>query len=545
MPRKPKAASTQTECEDFIVVSAQAPPGAEETKEYSVEQETQRLLEQAMKSYDMLQKQSSAFLTEKGSYTAPTSDELAQLSECPQDDINKILRINSIIGKYSNLDDVLGTVTEAIRINLNTDYRLSYKNVEGRNKSKKADKARDIINSFNKEISIKRQIRELIPRAYMEGTVITYLRRSENSWTLDLFPLGVALISPYNVNGDPVVLVDVNELKSRLIKTGLRTRNGKNMFFDSIEQEVRENFCDEIYQAYLKKEQYAKLDIRYTGVLRIGNCGRKYGVSPALKSLSTSLILETFQKSDMLNAKARAKKVFYQLLDPILLGTDGNKNPIPQQRLAHKEFIDAYKQTPCLYSASAYVKSIGVLEPKGEMVGKDVILYYLQKQMSSLGIGFTALDSNSSISSAKISLAQLMRNINSIGESLEEVLEKFYRQILIDEGIPPDYAPSIKIIDSEALEPELKIKLASILYATLNTSLKTTYEVLGLDFEEELMRRREENSNGVDKEFYARESLYTKSGDSPEQDKNGRPKGEENDKQDYDENYNQDARPEK
>ena len=145
--------------------------------------------------------------------------------------------------------------------------------------------------------------------------------------------------------------------------------------------------------------------------------------------------------------------------------------------------------------------------------------------------------SDSSISSAKISLEQLMRNINSISKSVEDVLVKFYRQVLIDEGLPPVLAPSIKIIDSEALEFDLKVRLVDVLYSKLNCSLKTALQTLGYDFEDEYTKRKEENALGVDSEFYARETLYTKSGNSDNDKDTGRPKGEENDKQVYDENY--------
>lgn len=547
MPRKPNASLPQaSETEDFVVISAQAPPSVEIKEEYSIERETEKILEQAMKTYDLLQKQTSAFLTEKGTYTTPTLEELALLAEAPQDSLEKVLRINSIIAKYSNLDDVLGTVGDAIRTNLNTDYRLNYKQVDGRNKAKKLEQVKEIVESFNEDVSIRRVIKEQIPRGYMEGTVVMYLRKSDNTWTLDTYPLGVAFVSPYSLNGEPIIIIDMNELKSRLTKSSMKTRTGKNIFFDNLDSELKENFPDEVYKAFVNKEPYVKLDPRYTRVLRIGNGGRKYGISPAFKSIGASLILETFMKSDMLNAKARSKKFMYQLLDPVLLGPTGEKNPIPQARHAHKEFLEAYKQPSCLYTGT-YVKQVGLIEPKGEMVGKDTILYYLRKQMSSLGISFLMSDANAGISSANISLQQLMRNINSISESLEDIFMHFYRQILIDAGLPPEYAPTIKIIDSEALETELKIKIATLLYSTLNCSLKTALETLGYDYPEEVNRRREENANGVDKDFYPRQTSYT-SGGSPSENapNNGRPPSEdENDKNQYDKEYNQNARPKK
>ena len=244
LPRKKKEQQEvlMDTTEDFIVVTGNTSPQKNPEEEYSIDKEINRLLEQAMKSYDITKKQSSIYLDNTGTYNTPTHEELAELAISPQDDIKKILRINSIIAKYANLDDLLGTVVEAIRVNLNDEYRLAYKKIDGRNNLKKLDRVKAAIDSFNEDVNIKRIIREIIPRTYMEGTSVMYLRQSPAGWTIDTYPLGLVVISPYSVGGDPVVLMDINELKRRLNKSGYRTRTGKNMFFDSLDAEIKRVF---------------------------------------------------------------------------------------------------------------------------------------------------------------------------------------------------------------------------------------------------------------------------------------------------------------
>lgn len=544
MPRKkiPVPISTE-ETEAFIVTTTEPIQKQEYEKQLSEEEFAKNLLDSAMKTYDYDKKQSSAFLNEVGNYTTPTLDELAQLAEGAQDNLTKVLRINSIISKYANLDDVVGMIVDALGANLNDEYRLSYSKVDGRNKNKKSERAKEVIEQFNDEVDIKGLIREQIQRAYLEGTSIMYLRRSEDSWSIDTYPLGVVSITPYKVGGEPTVILDITELKNRLQKATPRTRSGKSMYYDTLDAEILSNYSQEVYEAFKAKETQVKLDPRYARALRIGNRGRRYGVSPILRALPSSLILETFLKSDMLNAKARAKKIIVQLLNKELLGVTGDKNPLTQQAFSHKELLSAYKNAQALYTAPAYVSDVKFVESKGEMVSKDTIYYYLNKQMSSLGIGFLALDSgNNSVSSASISLSQLMKTINSIKAGLERIINHFYAQVLIDEGIPAEYAPTIKIANSEAMEFELKSKLVEILYSKLNCSLKTALEVLGYDITEEETRRLEENSRGVDKTFFPRSSIYTNSGNGDA--KNGRPEGEETNKQGYDQEYNK-VRPQK
>lgn len=523
--------------EDFIVTTITTQPAKDAQTEISIEEETRRLLTQAMLDAAANKRASSVFLDEKGTYNSPSMDELARLAECPQDDLEKMLRINSIIAKYSNLDDVLGVVLESLRVNINTDYKLDYPNVEGRNKTKTLDRVKAVIDEFNNEIHLSQQIREKIPRAYSEGTVFLYLRKADDGWVIDTYPLGVAVVSPYNVGGKPVVLININELKDRLSKATFKNRRGKSLFFESVKEEIRENFPAEVYAAFEAKDNYAKLDEQNTGVIRIGNNGRKYGLSPMFKSLNASLILEIFRNSDTVNAKARSKKIVYQLLNPQLLGSTGDRNPLAQQQYAHSELIAAYRAGgSVIYTAPAYVKEVGILEPKGEMINKDTVIHYLHKQMTSLGIGFLNVESGASITSASISLTQLMRNINSIAEAFEEVMEGFYRRVLEVEGLPVEYAPRLKISDAETLEQDLRIKLATFLYSTLNGSLRSALDILGVDYEEEVSRRKAENANGLSDEFFPRLTGYTTGGNTEK--KTGRPEGDENDKKVYDDEYN-------
>ena len=96
------------------------------------------------------------------------------------------------------------------------------------------------------------------------------------------------------------------------------------------------------------------------------------------------------------------------------------------------------------------------------------------------------MDSGSqSVSTASISVTQLMRTINSITEQLEDIFKKWYRQIIIDNGFPIEYTPDVEVIDSEQLEMALKKELASFCYTTLNASLETCYDLVGLDVKDE------------------------------------------------------------
>lgn len=156
--------------------------------------------------------------------------------------------------------------------------------------------------------------------------------------------------------------------------------------------------------------------------------------------------------------------------------------------------------------------------------------------------------SSQTASTASISVDQLLRVINSISEQLEDILEKFIRQILFDNNLPTEYAPDIEVIDSEILNYELRKELATTLYTMFNGSLTTSLKILGFDIEDEKMKREKENNDGIDKIFAPRATSYTSSGketgyDGNYQNTGGRPKSNENkDQQEYDKARNKEIK---
>lgn len=349
------------------------------------------------------------------------------------------------------------------------------------------------------------------------------------------------------MGGLPIVMINMNELKSRLqlLRGKYKDKSGKSLFYQTLDEEIKECYPDEVYQAYLNKNPYAKLDPAYTGVVRVGNRGKKYGLSPLFRALPSSILLQTFRKSDEVNAKARAKKILWQSFKDDVVKADPARNFTKEMAFAHKELRAAYSQPgSVVYSAPSFIGTLAYVNPQSDLIDEKTISHYLSREMATLGIGFLfSSGSNQSVSAASISLEQLMKTINSISEQFEEIFKRWYEVVLKDKGYDPSYAPDIKILDSEALEIKLKMELAKFLYSILNLSMKTTLSVLGYDAEEEKQIRDKENKDGYDTTFSPRAGSFNAPSNQNTDKKAGRPEGEENDKQGYDENYNDNARP--
>lgn len=478
-------------------------------------------LERNFAAYDPSNRMYSADLNFSSGSNTLTQDLINTLGQNPQTDLSKIMQINAIIRQQINIDDVIGMVVQSIENNINTEFRLSYKNFgEARNKSKTLQKAKALIDDFNQQVDLRQIIRDSIITPYCEGTYVCVLRNSDTNWYVDYYPLGVAEMSGYSVNGNPVVLVNVDELKTVLSKTIIKTKKNKALFFEDVEKEIQNSYPKEVYDAYKAKEKYAKLDPAYTGVVRANSHKRKYGLSPIFRTLSSLIMLQNFQNADTASAKSKAKKIIHQVMREKCLGDRGDRVAIKDMTFAHTELMKAFGNNTVIYTSAPTVEKIVYVEPTTQDIEVEKVQLYRNKVLSSLGIAFLANDKNQTAGVAQISLQQLLQCINSISEQSERMIENFYRTLLTVNNIGLEYVPSISIIDSEMLDSALKLELSKLLYTTFNCSRDTTLGLLGINLQDETLKRIQENDNALSDVFEPYGTSYTKSGDDKD---SGRP----------------------
>ena len=533
--------SENIQSEDYeVIIRSKTSDGTEVVT--SAEAITDKWLANAVAGYDATNQKYSAYLKDGNSSSDKLTPEyIDELADGTQSDLKKIQVINNIVRKEINKDGIVGKTVECVTSNINTKTKISYDNeITGRNKTKQLQQVKDFISAFNKTINTKRLIRTSIPTTFVEGNYICYLRHEDNKYKVDYYPLGVCEISDYDVNGDPVVLFNIKELRSRLQKVYKKTKKNKALFFQNIEDEVKANYPKEVYDAFVAKEEYAKLDVRYSGVIRINNLNRKYGLTPIFRAFKDILMLDTFDNSDRVNSKAKAKKIIHQKLRKEVMGTELNKKGFEDMSYAHENLMSAWKQPTVVVTTPPTVESITYVEPKIELTDINTVNNYRSRVLAALGIGFLMDSGSQSVSTADISVTQLLRTINMISEQLEDIMQKWYRQILIDNGLPVEYCPTIQVIDSEALDFDMRKDLASTLYTIFNGSMSTSLELLGIDVNDEKEKRIKENDENYEEIFKCRQTAYTSSGRgeiTETNNKGGRPADSKNQaKQGYDKN---------
>ena len=512
------------------------------------EQET-NWMRDALQRFDKGGSQYSVVLNEEsssGTAKTTTLDDIDDLAFNAQSDISKIQKINALVRQASNEDDIIGKVHEAVESNLNSNVRISFDTLPSDYDEGIKLEAESEIERFHKEINVNDIVTIAITTTYDEGNCIQYLRSKKSKGiyhhVVDRYPLGVALISDYSMNTIPYVLIDTSELTNRLQKTMLKSKKNKPLFFKNTAEEIKNNYPKEVTKAYTSKEKYAILDVQRTGVNRFGNMNRKYGISPVFKALKPKIMLDTFDKTDNVNAKAKAKKIIAQYLKKEVLGQRGEKKGLEDMAYAHDCLVQAFKNKTVLYTPPGSVEKIEYVEPKVEMTNTETITQYRSRVTSALGISFLNTDGKQTVSTANISIKQLMKTINKIAERQEKILQRWYEVVLSEAGIQIEYCPTPHILDSEMLEFEIKKDLVEFLFSKLNCSYQTAYEFLGMDFDNEVVRRKSEKENGYDLILTPHPTSYNTSGS--DEIGAGRPMGGTNEgndvnekKQEYDKNY--------
>lgn len=522
---------TETEVnnkEDFVIVS-----GVDDTIVATTNNEDMitRRLEMSVRNYFAGNDRFASVFEGEKSTPSVTLARLDELAKNPQNSISNTREIANIVDYYIIKNYLIGMVDTIIRSNLNTSYKVSYNQVpseKGRNNKKKLENAKRIVEDMLDKIDVKKLIRISIPATFDHGNYFFYMdySSSQEKYTIHIFPLSVARIAPYRIDGEPVVMIDMNELKNRLEHNLPKKRGGKAYFFQKYEEEITKAYPKEIVDAFRNKDEYAILDYRRTGVMRAGedaDGASLYGVSQIFRALRDVVILDKFAEVDDSASNVKAKNILVQILRKDLLGPGGDRKAFNDIAFAHGELTRAVKNKICVYTASPAVEDVRWIEPKSNLIDKENVTLYENRVLTTLGIGFLASNGIGSTISASISLKQLMRQIDYICQQLEHILEKFAQVALKEHGIEAEYIPRITVIDSEQLEADMRIDLAKMLYADLGASRRTTFEILGLDIEDETERRQSENESGLNEIFTPYLTAYTNNANNMNENEGGRP----------------------
>ena len=529
--------------EDFKVIISDLDQSTvlvtEQDEQMSVDDMWKQILETSVYNFQTKKHQYTTIIHNSSSGTADniTVENIEEYADNPQNNLSTIQTINKIIKAFVNKDDAIGRVYECIQMYTNPSYDLIYNiNDEQEKNNDDISEINALIENFNKQVNIKKFLKDGVPTSYLDGTYITYLRNTkENNYVIDTYPIGIVEISEFMIDGEPLVLFNVSALRQKLKHTSRKNRKNKEILFKDLEDIVKNNYPEEVYKAYKNNEKYAILDQKRVGVVRVNSLDGLYGLSPIFKALKPAIVVNNIEASDDSTVKARGKKIIHQKLRKEVAGTDYNKQAYNEMAYAHENLISAWKNKTVLVTTPWYVESIAYVEPKADTTNKDTLNTYRNKEFTALGISF--LDTyNATLDVSKISLDGLMRYIDLIVAQFTDIINKYYKVLLENNGKDVLLCPEIQIKCSELLSIETKKSLAEFIFTKLGGSFETAYNILGVSSADtEAKRRLEEKDKGYEETFIPHSNFYTQNGDNTTDNQAGRPQGEDTKKRQYDE----------
>ena len=511
----------------------------------------EKILQAAIEKYssDDKTRTYSVITSEKHANTALTIERINELAININSELSKLNAANAYILQATLTDAYMGRAYECIYANVNSLIKYSYPELTSEDDEQVFEEVKDSIAAFNKCINIDKFVRDVVAGTVLEGNYNTYLRFTKNgsevmSVAIDHYPLSLCHQSDYYINGENLLEFDIQELRSRLQKMYPKSRKQKKaVYFENLDNEIKANYPDEVWQAYKDNEMITRLDPTKTYCVKINHMGKKFGVSPFFKALKPLVILRNIENADVADSKARSKKIIFQKLRKELLGSNGERKGFAETEYAHDAAASALQMNFCLYTAPPFVEDLSyVIDNSTNDNTSNTVKIYTSRLLTALGISFA--DSElSSFSAANISVDQLMRTINSISEQVEQMLHKYYEIYLEEIGLPRELAPEVKIVDSEMMDWGLRKDFAKFAYDTLNISRDTAFKLVGLDVEDEKTKRQAENVSDYDAVFTPRQNAYNSNATEVQESIKGRkPSSEDLAKQQFDKKYSEEVR---
>lgn len=511
----------------------------------------EEILQAAIEKYssDNKTRTYSVITSEKYANTALTLERINELAININSELSKLNAANAYILQATLTDAYMGRAYECIYSNVNSLIKYSYPELTAEDDTQVFEEVKNSIAAFNNCINIDKFVRDVVAGTVLEGNYNTYLRFTKNgsevmSVAIDHYPLPLCHQSDYYINGENLLEFDIQELRSRLQKMYPKSRKQKKaIYFENLDNEIKANYPDEVWQAYKDNETITRLDPTKTYCVKINHMGKKFGVSPFFKALKPLVILRNIENADVADSKARSKKIIFQKLRKELLGNNGERKGFAETEYAHDAAVNALQMNFCLYTAPPFVEDLSyVIDNSTNDNTANTVKIYTSRLLTALGISFA--DSElSSFSAANISVDQLMRTINSISEQVEQMLHKYYEIYLEEIGLPRELAPEVKIIDSEMMDWGLRKDFAKFAYDTLNISRDTAFKLVGLDVEDEKTKRQAENVANYDAVFTPRQNAYNSNAAEAQENATGRkPSSEDLAKQQFDKKYSEEVR---
>lgn len=408
---------------------------------------------------------------------SPKSVELEAIFNAPQDHISDIVGYSKYCyRKYG----IIMRVINIIRDFGACDYDLQY--------PKRNERLKDCIKKYVKRIGLESLLKDMIQEISTTGNLVCYDRDGQ---CVDIYPINQIEVIPLKKNGKQVL--------------GFKTSELQNMF-NSYDKEINDMistaYPNEVIDGYKKSKIYTILNPDKSFFAKINSSRyERYGVPvilPAFEDLAHKNLLKEAEK-------ATANDIIDKIMC-IQVGDADNK-PTDGLIAQYSSLFDGVNGS--VRVTVPYYVDMKWIEPESDIFGQDKFVQVDTDILNTLGISLSLIrgEGGGNYAEGMISFTGLTRTIETIRNSIEDIVNNLFKNELKRNGFREDDAPVIKFHDV-VIDKEAKMSLVKDLFTTAGLPYEVLYKECGYDFDYIKVIREEENNQNIENIFKLREQPF-------------------------------------
>lgn len=408
---------------------------------------------------------------------SPAGFDLESLVRSPQDNIEDII---SLAKYYYYKNGLIMRVVNIIR-----DFGIGEPRLHFPTKYKKA---RQVINSFNKRVNIRQVLKDILFELALTGNCAGYNR---NGKRIDIYPISKIEVSPLIIDNKPVLVYKNDMMLDESIELPKK-----------IEKKLKMSYPKEIADGIKNNKEKIVLDVNKTFFAKINSSRYEpYGVSFLLPAF------DELAHKNMLKEAERATAT--GIIEKILKISVGDKDHSPKQK--EIEFYDGLinGKKGSLKITVPYFVNMEWIEPKTDIFGAEKFEQVDKDLLSALGVSVTLIrgEGGGTYSEGVISIAGLIKTIESLRESIPDIIEDWYKQELARNGIADSHTPKVELPPVE-IDKSARLDMVKWLFEHAGLPYEILYEESGYDYTAVKLTREQENDDKTEDIFSLRQQPF-------------------------------------
>lgn len=410
---------------------------------------------------------------------SPRDYNLEPMFRDPQGHIDDIVSLSKY---YYNKVGIIMRVINIVRDFGATGYSIEYPT---RNK-----KAKELVKEFEKRVDLKSVIKDMVFEIGLTGNCAGYNRENKR---IDVYPITKVEVSPLIVNNNPV-LIYINDIMDH---------------FDAMSDDeeklislLKKSYPDEIAQGIARGQERIVLNDDNSFFVKTNSSRYEaYGVPFILTAFDELAHKTVLKEAERSTATA--------IIDKILMmqvGDEDNKPKDTDIKFYHR-LLDGKKGSVRI--TVPYHVDLKWIEPETDIFGKSKFEQVDQDILNALGVSLTLIrgEGGGNYSEAFISVEGLTKIIGNIRYQIPDVVNRWFRKLLLDNGVPEKHTPEFRF-EAIEIDKNARLELIQWMFEHAGLPFETLYEEHGMNYTAVKMKREDENKDKTEETFKLRQQPF-------------------------------------